>query len=57
MRINRAVRVGVGAVALALAATVTAACGGGDEGSALDHAKEGKLTVGIKFDQPGLGLR
>ncbi|MEV0027673.1 glutamate ABC transporter substrate-binding protein [Nocardia sp. NPDC050793] len=54
MRINRALRLGVGALALALAAT---ACGGGDEGSALDHAKEGKLTIGIKFDQPGLGLR
>ncbi|MEV0333765.1 glutamate ABC transporter substrate-binding protein [Nocardia sp. NPDC050717] len=56
MRINRAMRVGIGAAALALAATLTA-CGGGDEGSVLDHAKEGKLTVGIKFDQPGLGLR
>ncbi|MFD4429923.1 glutamate ABC transporter substrate-binding protein [Nocardia sp. NPDC058497] len=57
MRINRAMRVGIGAAALALAATLTAGCGGGDEGSVLDHAKEGKLTVGIKFDQPGLGLR
>ncbi|WP_280247779.1 glutamate ABC transporter substrate-binding protein [Nocardia abscessus] len=56
MRINRALRIGVGAVALTLAATATA-CGGGDDKSALDHAKDGKLTVGIKFDQPGLGLR
>ncbi|MFC4126708.1 glutamate ABC transporter substrate-binding protein [Nocardia rhizosphaerae] len=56
MRINRAMRVGIGAAAVALAATLTA-CGGGDEGTALDHAEEGKLTVGIKFDQPGLGLR
>jgi len=54
MRITRALRFGVGALALALAAT---GCGGGDEGSALDHAKEGKLTIGIKYDQPGLGLR
>ncbi|MBH0775174.1 glutamate ABC transporter substrate-binding protein [Nocardia bovistercoris] len=54
MRISRALRYGVAALALAL--TVTA-CGGGDEGSALDSAKDGKLTVGIKFDQPGLGLR
>ncbi|MEV0292763.1 glutamate ABC transporter substrate-binding protein [Nocardia sp. NPDC050710] len=54
MRINRALRFGVGAIALALAAS---ACGGGDDKSALDHAKDGKLTVGIKFDQPGLGLR
>ncbi|MFI9510257.1 glutamate ABC transporter substrate-binding protein [Nocardia sp. NPDC052566] len=57
MRINRALRLGVGAAALALAAATTAACGGGESKSALDHAKDGKLTVGIKFDQPGLGLR
>ncbi|MEV0246160.1 glutamate ABC transporter substrate-binding protein [Nocardia sp. NPDC050712] len=54
MRITRALRFGVGALALALAAS---ACGGGDEQSALDKAKDGKLTVGIKYDQPGLGLR
>ncbi|MEV6276065.1 glutamate ABC transporter substrate-binding protein [Nocardia sp. NPDC051832] len=54
MRINRALRFGVGAIALALAVT---ACGGGDEKSALDKAKDGKITVGIKYDQPGLGLR
>ncbi|WP_194814398.1 glutamate ABC transporter substrate-binding protein [Nocardia sp. XZ_19_385] len=54
MRINRALRFGVGAIALALAAS---ACGGGDEQSALDKAKDGKITVGIKYDQPGLGLR
>ncbi|MBF6225506.1 glutamate ABC transporter substrate-binding protein [Nocardia abscessus] len=57
MRINRALRIGVGAVALTLAAATATACGGGDDKSALDHAKDGKLTVGIKFDQPGLGLR
>lgn len=56
MRINRAMRVGIGAAALALAATLTA-CGGGDDKSVLDNAAEGKLTVGIKFDQPGIGLR
>ncbi|WP_433733337.1 glutamate ABC transporter substrate-binding protein [Nocardia sp. CA-129566] len=56
MRINRALRLGIGAVALTLAAS-TAACGGGSDKTALDHAKDGKLTVGIKFDQPGLGLR
>jgi glutamate transport system substrate-binding protein len=56
MRINRSLRLGIGAVALTLAAT-TAACGGGSDKSALDHAKDGKLTVGIKFDQPGMGLR
>ncbi|WP_330256847.1 glutamate ABC transporter substrate-binding protein [Nocardia sp. NBC_00565] len=56
MRINRALRLGIGAIALTLAAT-TAACGGGGDKSALDNAKDGKLTVGIKFDQPGLGIR
>lgn len=56
MRINRAMRVGIGAAALALAATLTA-CGGGDDKTVLDNAGEGKLTVGIKFDQPGIGLR
>lgn len=54
MKINRAVRFGIGAAALALAVT---ACGGSSDKTALDHAKNGKLTVGIKFDQPGLGLR
>ncbi|MBF6203147.1 MULTISPECIES: glutamate ABC transporter substrate-binding protein [Nocardia] len=57
MRINRALRMGIGAIALTLAAATATACGGGDDKSALDHAKDGKLTVGIKFDQPGLGLR
>ncbi|PXX54615.1 amino acid ABC transporter substrate-binding protein (PAAT family) [Nocardia tenerifensis] len=57
MRINRALRLGVGAIALTLAAATATACGGGDSKSALDHAKDGKLTIGIKFDQPGLGLR
>ncbi|MBF6191314.1 glutamate ABC transporter substrate-binding protein [Nocardia implantans] len=57
MRINRALRIGVGAIALTLAAATATACGGGSDKSALDHAKDGKLTIGIKFDQPGLGLR
>ncbi|MGQ4597642.1 transporter substrate-binding domain-containing protein [Nocardia sp. R6R-6] len=57
MRINRALRFGVGAIALALAAATATGCGGGNDKSALDHAKDGKLTIGIKFDQPGLGLR
>lgn len=57
MRINRALRIGVGAIALTLAAATATACGGGGDKSALDHAKGGKLTIGIKFDQPGLGLR
>lgn len=57
MRINRALRIGVGAIALTLAAATATACGGGGDKSALDNAKDGKLTIGIKFDQPGLGLR
>ncbi|MEV0359869.1 glutamate ABC transporter substrate-binding protein [Nocardia sp. NPDC050697] len=57
MRINRALRAGIGAVALALAVASTAACGGGSDKSATENAKDGKLTIGIKFDQPGLGLR
>ncbi|MFD6160826.1 glutamate ABC transporter substrate-binding protein [Nocardia sp. NPDC060256] len=57
MRINRALRLGVGAIALTVVAATATACGGGDSKSALDHAKNGKLTIGIKFDQPGIGLR
>src|SRR6476620_1774391 len=54
MRINRAIRLGIGVLALSLAAT---ACGGDEGSSASQSAQEGSLTVGIKFDQPGLGLR
>lgn len=57
MRINRALRLGIGAIALTVVAATATACGGGDSKSALDHAKDGKLTIGIKFDQPGIGLR
>ncbi|APB00134.1 Glutamate-binding protein [Nocardia seriolae] len=53
MRINHAIRIAAGVAALAL--TVTA-CGGGSNKSAGEHAASGKLTVGIKYDQPGLGL-
>ncbi|MBF6329598.1 glutamate ABC transporter substrate-binding protein [Nocardia transvalensis] len=54
MRITRALRFGIGALAIAVVAT---GCGGGDSKSAAQHAADGKLTVGIKYDQPGLGLR
>ncbi|MFZ2177577.1 MAG: glutamate ABC transporter substrate-binding protein [Rhodococcus sp. (in: high G+C Gram-positive bacteria)] len=54
MRINRSIRMGIGVMALAVVAT---ACGGGEEKSASQSASEGNLTIGIKFDQPGLGLR
>ncbi|AFU03944.1 glutamate ABC transporter substrate-binding protein [Nocardia brasiliensis] len=57
MRFNRALRLGVGAIALTLTAMTATACGGGETKSALDNAKGGKITIGIKFDQPGLGLR
>ncbi|WP_327117641.1 glutamate ABC transporter substrate-binding protein [Nocardia sp. NBC_01730] len=55
MRINRLLRLGIGAIAVTLFAT---ACGGGSDAETTeDHVKEGKLTIGIKFDQPGLGFR
>ncbi|MEU4313645.1 glutamate ABC transporter substrate-binding protein [Nocardia sp. NPDC024068] len=57
MRINRALRLAVGAVAVAVTAATTAACGGGSDKTTLENAQEGKLTIGIKYDQPGLGLR
>ncbi|MFI1917053.1 glutamate ABC transporter substrate-binding protein [Nocardia sp. NPDC020380] len=53
MRINHALRIAAGVAALALAVT---ACGGGSSKSATQNAANGKLTIGIKFDQPGLGL-
>ncbi|GGG08059.1 glutamate-binding protein [Rhodococcoides trifolii] len=54
MKITRSLRFGVAAVALAFAAT---ACGGDEATSASESAASGTLNVGIKFDQPGLGLR
>ncbi|WP_406275581.1 glutamate ABC transporter substrate-binding protein [Nocardia sp. NBC_00881] len=55
MRINRLFRLVIGAIAVTLVAT---ACGGGsDTATTDDHVREGKLTIGIKFDQPGLGFR
>lgn len=53
MRINHALRIAAGVAALALAVT---ACGGGSSKTATQNAANGKLTIGIKFDQPGLGL-
>lgn len=55
MRITRSIRLGIGVVALAVTAT---ACGGGGSQTGIsDHAANGHLTIGIKYDQPGLGLR
>jgi len=39
-----------------LALTLTA-CGGGDSAVGGDPGKGGPITIGIKFDQPGLGLQ
>ena len=44
----------VAAVALPLALT---ACGGGDSGGSAASGDKEKVTIGIKFDQPGLGLK
>lgn len=54
MKISRSIRLGIGAIAVALAAT---ACGGDESRSVTSSAENGNLVVGIKFDQPGLGLR
>ncbi|WP_330179324.1 glutamate ABC transporter substrate-binding protein [Nocardia sp. NBC_01503] len=53
MRFNKVLKVAAGAIALAVVAT---GCGGGSDKSAGENAASGKLTVGIKYDQPGLGL-
>jgi glutamate transport system substrate-binding protein len=54
MKLHKAVPAAAAALVLALAVT---ACGkgGGDEGA--DGDGGGKVTIGIKFDQPGLGLK
>jgi glutamate transport system substrate-binding protein len=49
---------GMAALALALTACGDDSGGGGSSASIVDKAKnDKKLTIGIKFDQPGLGLR
>ncbi|WP_086828261.1 glutamate ABC transporter substrate-binding protein [Allokutzneria sp. NRRL B-24872] len=55
MRFSKGLRIGASVAALA----VLAACGGGSGGgSGIEaRAKSGKLVVGIKFDQPGMGLK
>ena len=61
---NRALRVMAATAAAAMSLTL-AACGGSDSGSGatpagdglLAHIEAGKVTLGTKFDQPGLGLR
>ncbi|ONK10785.1 glutamate ABC transporter substrate-binding protein [Streptomyces sp. MP131-18] len=51
MRLRKATALTASAVALTLAAT---ACGGDDDGG--DGGGGGEFVIGIKFDQPGLGL-
>jgi glutamate transport system substrate-binding protein len=53
MRVTRALRLGVAVLALA---AVASGCTSGSSRTAAHDAADGKLTVGIKFDQPGLGL-
>ncbi|KAA8722952.1 glutamate ABC transporter substrate-binding protein [Corynebacterium spheniscorum] len=43
--------------AAALAAVTLSACGGGESTSLLKNIESGKVTLGTKYDQPGLGLR
>ncbi|MDX3536068.1 glutamate ABC transporter substrate-binding protein [Streptomyces sp. MB09-01] len=59
MKISKAAAAAAVAVALALTAT---ACGGSEKDAASDGgasggAKTDKIVVGIKYDQPGLGLK
>ncbi|MFD3812905.1 glutamate ABC transporter substrate-binding protein [Rhodococcus sp. NPDC058639] len=54
MKLSRSIRLGIGMIALAVTAT---ACGGDETRNVSQSAENGNLTVGIKFDQPGLGLR
>ena len=54
MKLSRSIRLGIGILAVAVTAT---ACGGDETRSVSNSAENGNLTVGIKFDQPGLGLR
>ena len=61
---NRAFRVLAATTAAALSLSL-AACGGSDSSDSADGAgggllaniEAGKVTLGTKFDQPGLGLR
>lgn len=54
MRFTRALCLGIGVLALTV---VASGCGAGSPRTAVQDAAAGKLTVGIKFDQPGMGLQ
>ena len=50
------IRLAAAVAAVALPLTLTA-CGGGDSGGSAASGDKEKVTIGIKFDQPGLGLK
>jgi glutamate transport system substrate-binding protein len=51
-------RIRLAAVVAAVALPWTlSACGGGDSGGSAASGDKQKVTIGIKFDQPGLGLK
>ncbi|SDR95371.1 glutamate ABC transporter substrate-binding protein [Corynebacterium timonense] len=57
---NRTFRAPAAAAAAALTATTLSACGGdggGESGGLLAQIESGQVTLGTKYDQPGLGLR
>jgi glutamate transport system substrate-binding protein len=50
------IRLAAVVAAVALPSTLSA-CGGGDSGGSAASGDKQKVTIGIKFDQPGLGLK
>ncbi len=50
-------RFAVVAAVIALLATALAACGSSDPRNLLDSIRNGKVILGTKFDQPGMGLQ
>lgn len=57
---KRSIRIASSAAAALLAATTLVACGGEDasaDGGLLGQIEAGNVTLGTKYDQPGLGLR
>ncbi len=57
MKINTRLLVVAAAAALALPLAACGGSGGGDSGSGGDAGSGGKVVIGIKYDQPGLGLK
>ena len=57
---KRSIRIASSAAAALLAATTLVACGGEEtsaDGGLLGQIEAGNVTLGTKYDQPGLGLR